>query len=378
MKEKSITFPMPFDAHLHFRQGSMLQLVVPHTAGWTWGATCMPNTDPPIINAEGARTYRDKILRTARISDPLFTPFVPLYLTHETTPKMVRDAWEKGLIHAVKLYPKGATTSSDEGVILDRLSELDPVFRLMQDRGIPLLIHGEVVPNGTDEMSFWENIQSQFDREARFVNEVLINLAQQYPKLKIVLEHISSREGIEFVTSPKPEAANVYGTLTAHHLTYCWDDVYDANSGTLNPHRFCYPIIKGTEHRDALRAHIDSPKVGLGTDSAPHLFETKERSEMKGVFLPGGCFTAPNALPMYLRVFEEEGKLNAFEAFACRNIPEQVYGLTPPADLPRFRATACASYPGTNTVSMCLIDPMFRVETTLAWGDMLHWRVERA
>jgi dihydroorotase len=290
------------------------------------------------------------------------------------TTNQVRHAWEDKRIVGVKLYPRGATTESASGVVLSRIEEVYPIFHLMEDRGIPLLIHGETVPPDEDRMSKDERLASQFGREAAFVTEYLIPLARKFPKLKIVLEHISSRTGIEFVTGTEPEAQNVYGTLTAHHLTYTWDDVYHRASNTLNPHRFCYPVIKTADDRAALREHMESPKVGLGTDSAPHWADLKEEDDLNNRIPRGGCFTAPDALALYAEAFWQAGKPAALNDFAAVNLLRQVYGIDPSE---QTLTLVPDMHKGTESVRAPLIEPDREVCTPYEPNDLVHWRIQQ-
>lgn len=284
----------PDDLHVHLRDGRMLELAVEATARQFARATVMPNLVPPIVTRDAARAYRDRIL--AACPDELeFTPLMTAYLTDTIDPEEVSGGFEDGTFAACKLYPAGATTNSDAGVTDVR--NIAPVLERMQAIGMPLLVHGEVVRGEVDV----------FDREAVFIESVLGPLVDRFPALKIVLEHITTKEAVDFVTAAP---ANVAATITAHHLLIDRNAMFD---GGLRPHAYCLPVAKRRLHRDALRkaAVSGDPKFFLGTDSAPH-----PQAEKESACGCAGIYSAPVALESYARVFEEEGQLDRLEAFA--------------------------------------------------------------
>jgi dihydroorotase len=279
---------------LHLRDGERLASVVGHTAAQFGRAIVMPNLVPPVETVEQAHAYRDRIL--AALADRHgFEPLMTLYLTARTTPAEVRRAAADPFVHAVKLYPAGATTNSEAGV--RRLEPLYPVLEAMMEAGLPLLIHGETTDPGVDV----------FDREARFVAETLAPLVLRFAGLKIVLEHITTSEAAQFVSGARPGVA---ATITAHHLLYERSAIF---RGGIRPDLYCLPILKRESHRQALIAAAisGSPRFFLGTDSAPH--------PQSGKYAPCGCagiYTAHAALPLYAEVFEAAGALERLEGFA--------------------------------------------------------------
>jgi dihydroorotase len=291
MQELSIT--QPDDWHLHLRDGLYLKDVVNDSARHFARAIIMPNLRPPVTTVKAALAYRDRILSAVR-PDLGFEPLMTLYLTDETSLEEIRAAANSPHVHAFKLYPAGATTNSDSGV--QRLDALDPLFDGMQEAGIPLLIHGEVTDPEIDI----------FDREAIFIDRYLTPIVERFPHLKIVLEHITTQEGVQFVEASR---AGVAATLTAHHLLLNRNDML---VGGIKPHLFCLPILKREVHRKALLAAATSgnPKFFLGTDSAPHARNTKEAA--CGC---AGCYTARHALSIYATAFEQAGMLEHLEAF---------------------------------------------------------------
>ncbi len=295
----TITIRRPDDWHVHLRDGAMLRTVLPYTARQFARAIVMPNLVPPVATIVAARAYRERIL--AALPDGAdFTPLLTCYLTDATDPDEVARGFADGAFAAVKLYPAHATTNSAHGVTdLDRVM---PVFERMAAIGMPLLIHGEVTDPDIDI----------FDREAVFIERVLKRLRRRLPELRIVLEHITTAEAVAYVAAGGP---NLAATITAHHLVINRNAIFE---GGIRPHLYCLPIAKREEHRRALRraATSGSPAFFLGTDSAPHARPTKETA--CGC---AGIFTAPAALEIYAEVFEEEGALDRFEAFASLNGP---------------------------------------------------------
>ena len=293
----------PDDMHVHLRDGDALGAVVPHTAHQFARAMIMPNLKPPVTSAEMAAAYQTRIM--AAVPEGVdFTPLMTLYLTDRTSPDDVKIAFEAG-IKGFKLYPAGATTNSDAGVTsLDRCSA---ALDMMQALGLPLLVHGEVTDTEIDI----------FDREAVFIDRILIPLRKRYPALKVVLEHITTRHAAEYVASSEEGIAS---TITAHHL------LYNRNAmlvGGIRPHYFCLPILKRESHREALIAAAASgnPRFFLGTDSAPHAQHTKENA--CGC---AGCYTALHAMELYATAFEQVGALDRLEGFSSV-FGAQFYGL---------------------------------------------------
>jgi dihydroorotase len=300
---KRLVLVRPDDWHLHLRDGERLKSVVAHSAAHFARAIVMPNLVPPVETVEQALAYRERIL--AACGEQPFEPLMTLYLTARTTPDEVRRAAADPRIHAVKLYPAGATTNSEAGV--RRLEPLYPVFDAMAEAGLPLLVHGETTDPDVDV----------FDREERFVRDTLAPLVERFAGLKVVLEHITTREAAEFVASARPLVA---ATITAHHLLYNRSDIF---RGGIRPDLYCLPILKRETHRRALldAATSNSPRFFLGTDSAPH-----PRGQKHSACGCAGIYTAHAALPLYAEAFEAAGALHRLEAFASFFGPD-FYGL---------------------------------------------------
>ena len=289
-----LTLTCPDDWHLHLRDGALMQSVLPDTARQFARAIVMPNLRPPVTVTEQAQAYRERIL-AALPAGAKFDPLMTLYLTDNTTAQEIRHARESGIIHAVKLYPAGATTNSDAGVT--DIRKAYPALEEMQRCGMPLLVHGEVTDPAVDV----------FDREAAFIERVLIPLLRDLPQLRVVFEHITTRDAVQFVTDA-PD--NIAATITAHHLLYNRNALF---SGGLRPHYFCLPVLKRETHREALgiAAVSGNPKFFLGTDSAPHAQHTKETA--CGC---AGIYTAHTAIELYAEAFERLGALDKLEGFA--------------------------------------------------------------
>lgn len=301
---KTITIRRPDDWHVHFRDGAMLDAVVPYTARQFARAIVMPNLMPPVSNIDAAAAYRDRILKA--VPDGVeFTPLMTAYLTDQTDADELARGFEAGVFTAVKLYPAGATTNSDSGVT--SMDNVGAVFERMQEIGMPLLVHGEVTDPGIDI----------FDREAVFIDKVFRPLRANFPELKVVFEHVTTKDAVDFVLA---EASNVAATITAHHLVINRSDIF---AGGIRPHLYCLPIAKRETHRLALRAAAVSgdARFFLGTDTAPHAVTAKETA--CGC---AGIFSAPTALEVYAAVFDEETALDELEAFASLNGPA-FYGL---------------------------------------------------
>ncbi len=300
----SLTLTRPDDWHLHLRDGEALRAVLPDTARQFARAIVMPNLRPPVRNVADAEAYRQRIL-DALPPGMSFEPLMTLYLTDNTRADDIHRARESGFVHAVKYYPAGATTNSDSGVT--DLQRCEAVFEALQDSGMPLLMHGEVTDPSIDI----------FDREAVFIERHLVRVSEQFPRLKIVLEHITTAQGAQFVAQSRPGIA---ATITAHHLLLNRNAIF---AGGLRPHAYCLPVLKREMHRQALVAAAISgnPKFFLGTDSAPHARHTKEAD--CGC---AGLYTAHSAIELYAEAFEQAGALDRLEAFASFHGPD-FYGL---------------------------------------------------
>ncbi len=338
----SLRIARPDDWHLHLRDGEMLKAVLPYTARHFARAIVMPNLSPPVTTTAMAYAYRERIL-AALPSAMTFTPLMTLYLTDTTDAGDVRAGAKAGLISAVKLYPAGATTNSAHGV--RDIERVHGVLETMAEIGLPLLVHGEVVADDVDI----------FDREAVFIDTVLFPLRERFPSLKIVLEHVTTYQGVDFVMAADGGTA---GTITPHHL------ILNRNAmlvGGMRPHYFCLPVAKREAHRLALRKAATSgdERFFLGTDSAPHGDGAKQSA--CGC---AGIFNAPVALACLAHVFEEDGALDALERFASLNGPK-FYALEPNRDTVMLEKSAA---PGpfeaqidVGTDKVTVFDPGFRL-----------------
>jgi dihydroorotase len=291
---REITIIRPDDWHLHFRDGALMQSVVPDTARQFARAIVMPNLKPPIVTTVQAHAYYQRIC-AAVPTDMNFQPLMTLYLTDNTTPTEIRSAHHSGVVHAVKYYPAGATTNSDAGVTDIRKTYL--VLEEMQRCGMPLLVHGEMT-NSTIDI---------FDREAVFIEQVMIPLLNDFPQLRVVFEHITTHDAVQFVMS---ETRNIAATITAHHLLYNRNAMFN---GGIRPHYYCLPVLKREQHRIALglAATSGNPKFFLGTDSAPHSEHSKEAS--CGC---AGIYTGHAAIELYTEAFDQLNALEKLEGFA--------------------------------------------------------------
>lgn len=297
MTMKSITLTQPDDWHLHLRDGAALATTVPHSAQRFGRAIVMPNLKPPITTVDAAVAYRRRILEAVPAALD-FDPLMTLYLTDQLKPSEITKASESGLIIAVKYYPAGATTNSENGV-----TGIDKVYGVIEkliDADMPLLIHGEVTNDDIDI----------FDREKRFIDTVLSPLCQRYPELRVVLEHITTKDAVDFVSSQPP---NIAASITVHHLLYNRNDLL---AGAVRPHYYCLPILKRNTHQEALIAAATSgnPSFFLGTDSAPHEQHLKESD--CGC---AGIYSSPAAIELYAEVFEAQDALDKLETFASFN-----------------------------------------------------------
>jgi len=291
---QQLTLIRPDDWHLHLRDGNILESVLPATARCFARAIVMPNLKPPVTTVAAAAAYRERIL-AALPADSAFEPLMTLYLTDNTPAEEIRKAADSDFVHAVKYYPAGATTNSDSGVT--DFKHTGPALEAMQAAGLPLLLHGEVTDPEIDI----------FDREAVFIERHLQPLVQAFPELKMVLEHVTTRDAVDFVSEAP---AHIGATITVHHLLLNRNAMFE---GGLRPHHYCLPIIKRETHRRALVAAATggNPKFFLGTDSAPHPRGAKESD--CGC---AGVYSAPAALELYAQVFDEAGALDRLEGFA--------------------------------------------------------------
>ena len=341
---QTLTIRRPDDWHLHLRDGAMMRAVLPTSAAHFARAIIMPNLVPPVVTAADATAYRDRIM-AALPSGADFTPLMTLYLTENTDPDDVTAAHAAGLITALKLYPAGATTNSASGV--SDFSKVDRVLERMAALGLPLCTHGEVTDADVDI----------FDREAVFIERVLDPIRQRHPDLKVVMEHITTSDAVDYV---RASTSNLAATITTHHLVINRNHIL---AGGIRPHYYCLPVAKRETHRLALRdaATSGDARFFLGTDSAPHTDANK--------LLPcgcAGCFTAPNTLSILAEVFEQDGALDRLEGFTSLHGPAY-YGL-PVNEATMTLTREPPSYPShidTNEGPVTVFDP-----------DMpLNWRV---
>jgi len=304
-----ITLTRPDDWHLHLRDGAQMADVLPYTARQFARAIVMPNLKPPVTTTALAMAYRDRIVR-ALPAGLQFEPLMTLYLTDNTSADEIARAKQSGIVHGVKLYPAGATTNSDSGVT--DLHKCARALEAMQTVDVPLLVHGEVTHGDVDV----------FDREQRFIDEVLIPARRDFPALRIVFEHITTRESAEYVMQADGHTG---ATITAHHLLYNRNSIFMTAGGRtgVRPHYYCLPVLKREAHRQALlkAATSGNPRFFLGTDSAPH-----PKADKENACGCAGCFTALSALEMYAMAFDFAGALDKLEAFASFHGPD-FYGL---------------------------------------------------
>jgi dihydroorotase len=340
---ESLTIRRPDDWHVHLRDGAMLQGVVGHTARQFARAIVMPNLTPPVTDVASAIAYRERIL--AAVPEGVdFTPLMTAYLTDNSDPAELVRGHAEGVFTAAKLYPAGATTNSDSGVT--DVANIRAVMEAMAQVGMPLCVHGEVTSADVDI----------FDREAVFIDRILAPLTRELPELKVIFEHLTSEEGVQFVESA---GANVAATITPQHLHINRNAML---VGGIRPHAYCLPVAKREKHRLALRkaATSGNPKFFLGTDSAPHAREAKENA--CGC---AGIFNATYALESYLAVFEEEGALDKFEGFASLHGPA-FYGLPVNEELVTLERAEC-TVPASIDVGPAELVPFHA-------GETLHWR----
>ena len=349
MTQHTLTLTRPDDWHIHLRDGEAMQAIVGHTAKQFGRAVIMPNLKPPVTTVALAQAYRGRIeqaLSACGIPKGRFTPLMTLYLTDHTEPDEIARARDAENVVALKLYPAGATTNSDAGVT-DLLGKCSKVLEMMQRVGMPLLMHGEVTDPETDV----------FDREALFIDRVMIPLRKSFPELKVVFEHLTTKDGVDYV---KDASGPIAATITAQHLLYNRNEIF---KGGIRPHFYCLPILKREVHRQALvaAATSDSPRFFLGSDSAPHAKGLKENA--CGC---AGCYTAVHALELYATAFDRVNKIDRLEAFASFRGPD-FYGLPRNKDaitLAREPYTVPLEVPyGTETL------------VPLAAGETLPWKM---
>jgi len=340
----TISIRRPDDWHVHLRDGAMMAAVLPYTARQFARAIVMPNLVPPVTTIAAARAYRERII-AALPPGADFTPLMTAYLTDGTDPDEIALGHRDGVFTAVKLYPAHATTNSASGVT--DLGRVMPVLERMAEIGMPLLVHGEATDPAVDV----------FDREAVFIDKTLAPLRRRLPELRIVLEHITTEEAVHCVEAGGP---NLAATITAHHLIINRNAIFQ---GGIRPHLYCLPIAKREKHRLALRRAATSghPRFFLGTDSAPHAIPTKETA--CGC---AGIFTAATALELYAEVFDEEGALDKFEAFASLNGPA-FYRLPPNEAHVMLRREECAVPSHIGDGNLAVVP--FRA------GESLRWRL---
>ena len=340
----SITITRPDDWHLHLRDGATMASVLPHSARQFGRAIVMPNLKPPVTTVAAAEAYRSRIL-AALPEGMSFEPLMTLYLTNNTDPDEIRRAVDSGFVHAVKLYPAGATTNSDAGVT--DLKNCYKTLEVMQELDLPFLVHGEVTDPEVDV----------FDREAVFIERVMRPLRKDFPELKVVFEHITTRQAAEYVAEAEGPIA---ATITAHHLLYNRNEIF---KGGIRPHYYCLPILKREEHRLALMTAATSgdERFFLGTDSAPHAQGAKEHA--CGC---AGCYTALHAMELYAEAFERAGALDKLEAFASLNGPA-FYNLEPNAGTITLRREQW-SLPATLPLGELEVVP-------LNAGETINWKM---
>jgi dihydroorotase len=339
---QEISITRPDDWHLHLRDGAALASVVGHTAKQFARAIVMPNLRPPVTTAQQAVAYRQRILDALPIGS-VFEPLMTLYLTDNTPPEEILRAKNAGVV-ALKLYPAGATTNSDAGVT--DIRKTYATLEAMQKYGLLLLVHGEVTDTTVDI----------FDREAVFIERVLEPLRRDFPELRVVFEHITTREAAQYVAAA---TSHLGATITAHHLLFNRNAIFQ---GGIRPHYYCLPVLKRESHRLALlkAATSGDPRFFLGTDSAPHAATLKEHASGCA-----GCYTALHAMELYAQAFDEAGALDKLEEFASFNGPDFY-------QLPR------------NTDTITLKRQSWQIPSTLAYGDAqlkplcageeLHWQ----
>jgi dihydroorotase len=341
----SLSITQPDDWHLHLRDGAAMTSVLPHTARQFARAIIMPNLRPPVTTVAAASAYRDCIL-AALPAGLRFEPLMTLYLTDNTSASEIAAAKASGFVHAVKYYPAGATTNSDSGVTT--LEAAFPALAAMEERDVPLLVHGEVTTLGVDV----------FDREKVFIDTVMSRIVNRFPRLRVVFEHITTADAAHFV---RDAGANIGATITAHHLLYNRNAIFQ---GGIRPHYYCLPVLKREKHRQALvdAAIGGSKKFFLGTDSAPH-----PRGDKESACGCAGCYTAHAAIEMYAEAFEHAGALDKLETFASFNGPDFYR-------LPRNQTRITLKKEDWEVPAVfAFADTQL---TPLRAGEILHWRMQ--
>jgi len=343
---QSLTLRRPDDWHLHLRDGAMLKAVLPETARHFARAIIMPNLVPPVVTGADAASYRERIM-AALPEGMAFEPLMTLYMTEQTDPEDVRAAAASGLVKAVKLYPAGATTNSASGV--RDFEKIRGVLDVMAEIGLPLCTHGEVTAPEVDI----------FDREAVFIDKVLDPIRRAHPGLRVVMEHITTSDAVDYVTAADESLG---ATITTHHLVINRNHIL---VGGIRPHYYCLPVAKRATHQQALRkaATSGAPRFFLGTDSAPHVDALKEHA--CGC---AGCFTATNTMSVLAEVFEQEGALDRLEGFTSLNGPA-FYRLAPNAATITLTRGDAVTYPAkieSGDGPVTVFDP----------GFPLHWHVD--
>lgn len=342
-KPTTITLTRPDDWHVHLRDGAALEHTCEDMARYFGRAIVMPNLTPPATTVEAARAYRERIQSAMAGLPRTFEPLMTLYLTDQTSAEDIQLAAQCSFVHGIKLYPAGATTNSDAGVA--QLDALYNTLSVMEEVDLPLLVHGEVTDADIDI----------FDREKVFIDRHLQPIAERFPKLRMVLEHITTADAVEFVQAA---GSNVAATITAHHLLLNRNDML---VGGIRPHYYCLPVLKRRSHQDALRtaAVSGNPKFFLGTDSAPHASHTKENA--CGC---AGVYTAHAAIELYAEVFEEQGALDKLDAFAGHYGPD-FYGLPRNTDTITLKKLAW-QVPATRALGDTALTPL-RAEASIGW-----------
>lgn len=340
----TLTITRPDDWHVHLRDGAQLKETVRDIGRYMGRAVIMPNTTPPVTNTEKALAYRERIL--AQRPQGHFEPLMVLYLTDKTTPEEIKKAYATGKIVAAKLYPAGSTTNSASGVT--SVKKIYPALKAMQEAGMLLLVHGEVTDSKIDI----------FDREKVFIETILAGVVSDFPELKIVLEHITTKDAVEFVQSA---SENVAATITAHHLLYNRNHLL---AGGIRPHYYCLPILKRNTHQKALIAAAvsGSKKFFLGTDSAPHSKDKKETG--CGC---AGAYTAHAAIELYAESFEQAGALDKLEGFAS-HYGADFYGLARNSDTIILEKTPW-TVPATYSLGDSEVVP-------IKAGNVIEWQVK--
>ena len=343
----SITIATPNEMHVHFRDKNMMKTVVPYTARQFGRGVVMPNTPTPITTAQQAELYREEI-KKCLVNSTDFTPLMMAYLTPMTNPEDIAEGFERGIFFGAKLYPSGATTNSNHGI--HNIKQIASVLHTMETIGMPLSIHGEVVDSHVDI----------FDREKHFLHSTLTEIINTYPKLRITMEHITTKDAVEFLHQTDD---TVGATITPQHL------MYNRNAmlvGGIRPHLYCLPILKREENRLALRELITSGfnRVFLGTDSAPHTQATKESN--CGC---AGVFSAMHALEFYAHVFDEENALHHFEGFATTNA-EKFH------NMPNNAGFITLEKKPTNVPASVQIHDTTQTLIPLCAGETIQWKMQ--